>query len=154
MLARAYRQETVDLNAVRSFLDRWSITASAGGALWVQPRTPIVSALDFCSMLTRVQKACAADPFLFVVFHFDGVEINPSSWPIVLNAVEVVSTLLDADWWVLKSGGSVIPGNDPREYRQLYAPPHAAQRGPAGLMKLDGTSIVLHPASARHGRAN
>lgn len=154
MLAKAFRDESVDLNAVRSFLDRWSITASAGGALWVQSRTPIVSALEFCSMLSRVQKVCAGEHFLFVVFHFDGVQINPTSWPIILNAVEVVSTMLDADWWVLRSGGSVVPGNDPRKYRQLYAPPQSAECGPTGLMKLNGTSIVVHPSSARMGPVN
>ena len=154
MLARAFRPETVDLNAVRSFLDRWSLTASAGGALWIQPRTPVVSALDFCSMLGRVQKACATDHFRFVVFQFDGVEIIPSSWPIVLNAVEVVSHLLEADWWVLRSGGSVVPGNAPREYHQLYVLPPAAERGPTGLMKLNGTAIVMHPSCGRPGPIN
>lgn len=149
MLARSFRQEQVDVNAVRSFLDKWSLTASAGGALWVQPRTPIVSGLDFCSMLGRVQKTCASDYFRFVVFHFDGVEILPTSWPIILNAVEVVSGLLDADWWVLRSGGSVVPGNAPREFRHLYALPRPADCGKNGLMKLNGTSIVIHPASDR-----
>lgn len=154
MLSRAFRPETVDLNAVRSFLDKWSITASAGGALWVQPRTPVVSGLDFCSMLGRVQKACSSDHFRFVVFHFDGVEILPTSWPIILNAVEVVSGLLDADWWVLRSGGPVVPGNAPREYGQLYSPPRKGEHGPNGLMKLNGTSIVMHPSKGGLGPVN
>ena len=149
MFTKTIRPETVNLNEVRNFLDKWSLTASAGGALWVQPRTPVVSAYDFCSMLSRVQRVCAADHFLFVVFHFDGVQILPTSWPIILNAVEVVSSLLDADWWVLRSGGSIVPGNAPREYRTLHAPPHPRDRGPSGLMRLDGTTIVVHPSGGR-----
>jgi len=129
------------------------MTASSGGGLWIQPRVPVVRVEDFCLMLRRVQTACSGRSFLFVAFHFEGVQVVHSSWQLMLRAVEAVARSLNADCRVVRSREPVGFGAIADDVRRLRSTSGACEGGALWMKNLDGTSIIINPVSGSPRRA-
>jgi len=157
-MAPTTRPDDSAMNDAQNFLDKWYMAASASGGLWIQPRVPVLRVEDFCLMLRRIQQACRDRSFLFVVFHFEAVQVIHSSWQLILRAVEGVARTLQADCRVIRSRDPVGFDDVADDVRRLRSTSGACNGGALWMKCLDGTSIVIDPVAGPirrvHGNMN
>jgi len=149
MVAMSVHDETPDLNEVQTFLSKWRLTASADGALWIQPRSETLELQDFSGLLRRVQRVCADQSYAFVVFYFDGVRVDRETWSLILRAAEDAAASVHADCRVFRLYQPAQPENANDGIRRTPSNLRSHDCGTARMLNLDGTSIVIHPSTDR-----
>ena len=136
------KNETLMNNALNA-LDRWYIAASGDGCLWIQPRQPVLSLLDFCVLVKRIHRMFNDQRFDVVIFHFDGIKAPRSVWTIVLRLLTALAKEVRTDCRVIRS--IKVNARPPAESERICNDRESAQQLEPShrTIKLDGISVVM-----------
>ena len=137
------RNEVNSLDDAVGLLDRWYLSASADGTLWIEPRQPILKLQEFCILLKRIQRVFKDCRLTRLVFHFDGVEVSRNLWLIILRLLMVFARSQHADCRIIRSDKQASGGASKLGRHGEGA--GLAIRGdrPRTSMRLTGISIII-----------
>jgi hypothetical protein len=143
MIKFAQSKDENIIKDVLDALDRWYIAVSSDGCLWIQPRRPVLSLLDFCVLIKRIHRIFNDHRFDVVIFHFDGVQAPRSVWAIVLRLLTALAKSVETDCRVIRS--VKVNAEPPADFHRVgnAADPADRLEAPRRTVDLKGISVVM-----------
>src|SRR5258708_6572944 len=94
-------------------LDRWHVSASADGTLWIQPRRSPVQFIECIAMLKRLTQIIQAGPLRAVVFDLGTAQIAEHRWQVLLSIFRSIAVQMKANMRVACSADvQMMPASD------------------------------------------